>query len=115
LPDNHALFSLLIITLLAALVPLLAARLKRFHIPIVILEILAGILIGKSVLDIVTPSPVLDFLSEFGFVILMFISGLEMDLNSFSFADASNRRNGFWKTAPFLAGVLQKGGLFNSL
>jgi len=115
LPDNQALFSLLVITMLAALVPLLAARLKRFHIPVVILEILAGILIGKSVLGIVTPSPVLDFLSEFGFVILMFISGLEVDLNAFSFADFRSRKNGFWQTAPFLAltsFILTLGGAF---
>lgn len=101
MPDKHALFTLLVITMLSALVPLLAARLKRFHIPVVILEILAGILIGKSVLDIVTPSPVLDFLSEFGFVILMFISGLEMDLGAFS--GRGNGETVFWKSAPFLA------------
>ncbi len=89
--------------MLSALVPLLAARLKRFHVPVVILEILAGVLIGKSVLDIVTPSPVLDFLSEFGFVILMFISGLEMDLGSFSFSDRGKGETVFWKSPPFLA------------
>jgi len=36
-------------------------------------------------------------------IIMICISNLEMDVNSFSFADPSKRRNGFWTTAPFLA------------
>ncbi|HPJ97054.1 MAG TPA: monovalent cation:proton antiporter family protein [Syntrophales bacterium] len=117
MPENHALLSLLVITMLSALVPLLAARLKRFHVPVVILEILAGVLIGKSGLDIVTPGPILDFLSEFGFVILMFISGLEMDLGSFSFSDRGNGKASFWKTPPFLtlAGFILTLGLAFSI
>lgn len=74
-------FSILIITLLAALVPLLATRKRLFPLPIVIGEILAGMLIGKNGFNLVTPSPILEFLSEFGFVFLMFLSGLEVDLS----------------------------------
>ena len=71
--------SLLLITGLAATVPLLASRLRRFDIPIVVLEILVGIVIGKSGLDLIEPSPALEFLAAFGFTFLMFLSGLEVD------------------------------------
>jgi len=71
--------SLLLITGLAATVPLLASRLRRLHVPIVVLEILVGIIIGKSGLDLIEPSPALEFLALFGFTYLMFLSGLEVD------------------------------------
>ncbi len=71
--------SLLLITGLAATVPLLASRLRRLNVPIVVLEILVGIVIGKSGLDLIEPSPGLEFLAAFGFTFLMFLSGLEVD------------------------------------
>jgi Kef-type K+ transport system membrane component KefB len=64
--------SLLLITGLAATVPLLASRLGRLHVPIVVLEILVGMVIGKSGLDLIEPSPALEFLAAFGFTYLMF-------------------------------------------
>ncbi len=74
--------SLLLITGLAATVPLLASRLRRLHVPIVVLEILVGIIIGKSGLDLVESSPALEFLALFGFTYLMFLSGLEVDFGA---------------------------------
>ena len=52
------LLSLLLITFLAALVPLLSARFSRLRIPVVIGEILAGIVIGKSGLNLVDTNPI---------------------------------------------------------
>ena len=74
--------SLVLITALAAIVPAVSARIERLRIPIVIGEILAGIIIGKSGLRLVQPGPILEFLAESGFVFLMFISGLEVDITS---------------------------------
>lgn len=74
-------FPLLLITLLAVVVPVLASRLRIVRLPIVVGEILAGIIIGKSGLNLVTPSPTLTFLAEFGFTFLMFLSGLEVSLD----------------------------------
>jgi Kef-type K+ transport system membrane component KefB len=74
--------SLLLITGLAATVPLLASRLGRLHVPIVVLEILVGIVIGTSGLDLIEPSPALEFLAAFGFTYLMFLSGLEVDFTA---------------------------------
>lgn len=101
--DQTAFLSLLLITTLAAVVPALSARFRRFYIPVVIGEIFVGILIGKSGLNLIQPSPILEFLSEFGFVFLMFISGLEVDLSAFSLPGGRGRRNAFWKTPFFLA------------
>ena len=71
---------LLLVVFLAFLVPLLLARFRR--IPVVVGEILAGILIGPSVLGWVhMEEPTLDLLAEIGFAFLMFLSGLEIDFS----------------------------------
>ena len=62
----------------AALMPLLAARLR---IPAPVLLILYGVLIGPHGLNMVHNSPVEGFLSELGFILLMFLAGLEIDFN----------------------------------
>jgi CPA2 family monovalent cation:H+ antiporter-2/trk system potassium uptake protein TrkA len=65
--DHHSPFlPLLLITLLAAVVPVLVSRLRPVRLPIVVGEILAGVVIGKSGLDIVESTPALTFLAEFG-------------------------------------------------
>jgi Kef-type K+ transport system membrane component KefB/Trk K+ transport system NAD-binding subunit len=102
-PEQSPLFSLLLITTLAALVPLLASRLRGWRIPIVIGEILAGMIIGTSGFNLVAPSPVLDFLAEFGFVFLMFISGLEVDISALTMPALSEEREPFWRAPLFLA------------
>lgn len=70
---------LLIIVLLATIVPILLKRVKYIPLPIVVGEIIAGMIVGKSGFDIIVHSPWLDFLSNFGFAFLMFLSGLEVD------------------------------------
>ncbi len=71
--------SLLMITGLAVFVPVLASRFNKLKLPIVVGEILAGVLIGTSGLNLIQPSEILTFLKELGFVFLMFLSGLEVD------------------------------------
>jgi CPA2 family monovalent cation:H+ antiporter-2 len=113
--EQPALLSLLLITTLAAAVPLLASRLRRWRIPIVIGEIMAGIIIGTSGFNLVAPSPILDFLAEFGFVFLMFISGLEVDINALIAPSQGGGRKAFWRESLFLAllsFILTLGGAF---
>lgn len=76
---DYSFRSLLIIFILAFLIPLVINKIRVFRIPVVIGEIIAGIVIGKSGLNIVRTNPWIDFLSIFGFVFLMFLSGLEID------------------------------------
>ncbi len=93
---------LLSVVLLAFLVPILLARFRR--IPVVVGEILAGILIGPSVLGWVYPDePTLELLAEIGFAFLMFLSGLEIDF-SILFA-ASKPGHDMRKSPIFLAGL----------
>jgi Kef-type K+ transport system membrane component KefB/Trk K+ transport system NAD-binding subunit len=82
MPSASPFFPLLLITILAAVVPVLVSRFRFFRIPIVVAEILAGMLIGRSGLNWVTGSPTLGFLAEFGFALLMFLSGLEVDFQA---------------------------------
>ncbi len=80
--EEFPFLSLLLITALAAFVPLLASRLRRLRVPIVVGEILAGIIVGQSGLNLIETSPALDFLATFGFTYLMFLSGLEVDFSA---------------------------------
>ncbi|MFC1657098.1 monovalent cation:proton antiporter family protein [Candidatus Moduliflexota bacterium] len=81
---SYPFLSLLLITGLAAFVPLLASSLRRLRMPIVVGEIFAGMIVGRSGLDLIESSPTLDFLALFGFTYLMFLSGLELDFGSIS-------------------------------
>jgi len=67
---------------LALFIVLVAAKLaaelfERLRQPAVVGEILAGILIGPSVLSLVQPTQVLDALAEIGVIFLLFTVGLE--------------------------------------
>ncbi len=89
--------TLLLITALAAVVPVLATRFRYVQLPIVVGEILAGMIIGRSGLNIVQPSEILEFLAEFGFVYLMFLSGLEVDMEMLLTNHAETARRPWWK------------------
>jgi len=83
--ETQSFAPLLAVLVLAFLVPMLLSRFKKLMIPIVVGEIIAGVLIGPSTLGWVEGhEPVLVLLSEFGFVFLMFLSGIEIDFSSLS-------------------------------
>jgi Kef-type K+ transport system membrane component KefB/Trk K+ transport system NAD-binding subunit len=101
--EEFPFLSLLLITALAAFVPLLASRLRRLRVPIVVGEILAGIIVGQSGLNLIEPSPALDFLATFGFTYLMFLSGLEVDFAAL--LALKNRTNSGWLSNPLILGL----------
>ena len=68
--------SVIIIALAAFLLPLLAGRLR---LPAVVVEILFGVMVGPSLLNLIQASEVMDYLAELGFLLLMFLSGFEID------------------------------------
>lgn len=72
---------LLLITLLAFLVPILTSFFKKLLIPVMVGEILCGMIIGKSGFNLIHEGPWLIFLTHFGFAYLMFLSGLELDFD----------------------------------
>lgn len=86
---------LLIVIFLAFIVPLVLTRFRRLRLPIVVGEIVAGIIVGRSGFGWVQQhDPVLDLLSEFGFVFLMFLAGMEIDFSNIGTVTATRRGNG---------------------
>lgn len=75
----------MVVIALAFLVPVLLSRLRGLFIPIVVGELVAGMIVGKSGFGIVPQDhPILSVLAPLGFAFLMFLSGLEIDLGSFA-------------------------------
>ncbi|MFN1680742.1 cation:proton antiporter [Staphylococcus aureus] len=75
--------SLVIVVLAAFLTPIIVNRLNINFLPVVVAEILMGIVIGNSFLNIVDRDSILNILSTLGFIFLMFLSGLEIDFKAF--------------------------------
>jgi len=75
----HAdLLSLLLLLLGSFLMPLLSARIR---VPAAVLLIGYGLLVGPHLLDWVPDQEVVGFLYEVGFIVLMFLAGMEIDFN----------------------------------
>ena len=53
----------------------------RIHVPSAVLLIGYGLVMGPHVLNLVPESQVVDFLYEIGFIVLMFLAGMEIDFN----------------------------------
>jgi Kef-type K+ transport system membrane component KefB len=71
--------TLLVVLVVAALAPLLADLPTRVRVPVIVTEIVAGIVVGPQVLDLARPDPLLDALSDFGLAFLFFMAGMEID------------------------------------
>lgn len=81
--DHYSLTSLMIVVTAAFLVPIILHKLRLRALPVVVAEILVGLIIGKSGFDLVSEDPYLELLSLLGFIYLMFLSGVEIDFSSF--------------------------------
>ncbi|MGE6260182.1 monovalent cation:proton antiporter family protein [Heyndrickxia sporothermodurans] len=79
-----SLTSVVIVVIAAFLTPLLLHRFKLNVIPVVIGEIIVGLIIGKSGFDLIEKDMWLQTLSTLGFIFLMFLSGVEIDFSAFS-------------------------------
>jgi trk system potassium uptake protein TrkA len=105
--ETHSFVPLLIVVLLAFLVPLVLSRFRRMRVPVVVGEILAGIIVGDSGLKLVGHDPMLEVLSLLGFAYLMFLSGLEVDFEAL--LPRAGAWRGTWKgrlNNPLTLGVL---------
>lgn len=80
---NFEYYPLLIVIFLAWLIPVVLSLLKMQKVPTVIAEIVAGYLIGKYLITHFPDTHIqsLDFLALSGFMFLMFLGGLEIDVN----------------------------------
>jgi Kef-type K+ transport system membrane component KefB len=76
-------YPLFIVTIVALIVPVILSLLRLSRIPTVIVEMIAGYIIGKYIIGFFPDSHIqsLDFLALSGFMFLMFLGGLEIDVN----------------------------------
>ncbi|HEV8297349.1 MAG TPA: cation:proton antiporter [Acidimicrobiales bacterium] len=97
--------------LLDLLIILVAAKVgaelsERIGVPAVVGEIIAGIAIGPSALDLVGETDVLHFLAELGVILLLLEVGMEMDLRELAAVGRSSLQVAFAGVAlPFAAGA----------
>ena len=70
---------LLLIAFVAMLAPLLAELPSGVRLPVVVLEVILGILIGPHVFNLASPAGMVGTLGELGLAFLLFMVGLEID------------------------------------
>ena len=75
--------SLIIVAFAALATPLLLARFKISTLPTAVAEITVGIILGKSFLNIIQNGVFLNFLATLGVIMLIFLSGMEIDFSLF--------------------------------
>ncbi|WHY68383.1 monovalent cation:proton antiporter family protein [Neobacillus sp. SuZ13] len=112
--EQHvSVISLLIVVTMAFITPILLHRFKLNFIPVVVAEIIMGLVIGKSGFDVVHEDIWLSTLSTLGFIFLMFLSGLEIDFKAFA---GGNKRkvlpNGKREPNSFVVASLIFAGVF---
>ena len=95
-----------IITAVAFISPIVAERLRT---PAVVVEIIAGILLGVSFLNLIKTSEWVSFLSALGLIFLMFLSGLEIDFNLLL------KKENIYKPLAFLATSFSSALLFTRM
>ncbi|HEX5348310.1 MAG TPA: cation:proton antiporter, partial [Pseudonocardiaceae bacterium] len=73
--------NLLIIMVVALLAPLVVNAIPALRVPSPVLEIVAGIVLGPSVLGWVHVDPPVQVLALVGLAFLLFLAGLEIDVH----------------------------------
>lgn len=79
--ESHSFAPLLIVLFLAFIVPIILSQLKKVKISLVVGEIVAGIIIGPSLLGLVHEDAILALLSNIGLAFLMFLAGIEINFS----------------------------------
>ena len=82
---NHSSFiPILLLSATAFLVPLLFSRLQKYRIPCVVGEIVVGMVLGRPGFNLIPESDAINFLQFLGFLFLIFLSGMEIDITGIS-------------------------------
>jgi len=69
-------FATLAVVVLAGLLGPLLALPKRWHVPVVVGELAAGVLLGPTLADFLNPAdPTFSFFADIGFALVMFVAG----------------------------------------
>ena len=76
--------SLFLVVLLALVIPIFMARFNVNNVPTAVAEIIVGIIMGVSGFNLISNTQNLSFLSNLGVILLMFLSGMEIDFELLS-------------------------------
>lgn len=82
----------LIFSLILFIILMAPVILKRINIPSIIGLIISGVIIGPNALNIIEKSSAVELFSTIGLLYIMFIAGLELDMNDFR----KNRHKSIW-------------------
>ena len=77
--DTQSFFAIVVASALAALIVGIVGR--RFVLPVVVLELVFGIIIGPELLGIAQPDEFVEFFSNLGLAMLFFFAGYEIDFD----------------------------------
>ena len=75
------LVNLLGVAIVAFCVPFVLGLFPRVRIPSLTLELVVGIIIGPAVLGWIEPGPVVSVIASIGVAFLLFLAGLELDVD----------------------------------
>jgi Kef-type K+ transport system membrane component KefB len=100
-----SLTAVLLVAAIAFLVPLGLGLVPVLRVPSVVLEILAGITIGPAVLGLVDVDLPLEVLALLGLAFLLFLAGLEIDLNRLRGARLRSAAAGFVVSLAIALGI----------
>jgi CPA2 family monovalent cation:H+ antiporter-2 len=104
--------SLFIVVLLALVIPIMMARLQVTSVPTAVAEIIAGIIMGQSGFNLIQQTSQLSFLSNLGVIILMFLSGMEINFDIFKKEERSRRTSAQGKeVSPLSTALLAFAGI----
>ena len=90
-----SLTGVLVVAAIAFAVPLVLGLAPTLHLPSVVLEIVAGIVIGPAILGLVEVNLPLQVLALLGLAFLLFLAGLEIDLDRLRGARLRSAATGF--------------------
>src|SRR5215211_7420052 len=90
-----SLTGVLVVAAIAFIVPLVLGLTPTLHLPSVVLEIVAGIVIGPAILGLVEVDLPLQVLALLGLAFLLFLAGLEIDLDRLRGARLRSAATGF--------------------
>lgn len=116
-------FALLIVLFAALATPLITAKFHLTRMPTAISEIIMGIIIGKTGLNIVHPDVSVQYIADLGVIMLIFLGGMEIDFsllepkkNKDDFSPLGTAFAGFisiFIMSIVLSGILYATGIFN--
>src|SRR5215212_266338 len=102
---NISLTGVLVVAAIAFTVPLVLGLAPTLRLPSVVLEIVVGIVIGPAILGLVEVDLPLQILALLGLAFLLFLAGLEIDLDRLRGARLRSAAAGFIQ-APLLVAII---------